>query len=136
LESENGLQTRNPDRTLEFGSARPRAASRAGSAFAKLDCAFPAGAALTVGELLRADDARLVTDLCGFVQRMSRKEPEAAEIASWRSSIRSLRRLLDDPRLRGLTVLLEVASPLSSGRMDCVLLGSAAMARTALSFSN
>jgi hypothetical protein len=126
LQNENGIRPQDRNGTPASRVGSPRNANSAEATFAKLDCAFPAGATLTVPELLRADEVALIADLGEFVRSTSGKDPEPAEVFSWRSSIRRLRRLLDDPRLRGLTVLLEVATPLSSGRMDCVLLGSTA----------
>jgi uncharacterized protein len=126
LQNESGIRPHDRNGTSAPRVAPPRIANSADTTFAKLDCAFPAGATLTVPELLRADEEALIADLGEFVRSTSGKDPAAAEVFSWRSSIPRLRRLLDDPRLRGLTVLLEVATPLSSGRMDCVLLGSAA----------
>lgn len=92
--------------------------------FTRPGSSFAAGVSLPVAEFLAADPADLTERLRQFVERISWRPPNDAEVASWATSIPAMQRLLDDPRLHGLVVLLEAVLPRGLGRVDCVLLGS------------
>jgi uncharacterized protein len=93
--------------------------------FARRGSSLRSGVSLDVPRFLSADPAALAQELRSFVEDLcgQRRPNNDPEVASWNTSVPALQRLLGDPRLHGLWVLLEVALPNGLGRVDCALLG-------------
>ncbi len=93
--------------------------------FAHRASSLRAGVSLDIARFLSADPAAIAQQLRLFVEELSgeRRRDDDAELASWKSSVPALQRLLADPRLHGLWILLEAALPNGLGRVDCALIG-------------
>jgi uncharacterized protein len=93
--------------------------------FAHRASSLCAGVSLDVARFLSADPTAIAQQLRLFVEDLSgeRRRDDDSELASWKSSVPALQRLLADPRLHGLWILLEAALPNGLGRVDCALIG-------------
>ena len=58
-----------------------------------------------------------------------RREPGASEVNSWRNSLRAISGIFDAASLKDNGVILEYELPLSSKRLDCMVLGKDASAK-------
>jgi uncharacterized protein len=101
------------------------AATAAEGLFAYKGSSLHAGVSLDVSEFLRADPEQLVQQLTAFVEELAgpKRLNYNAELASWRTSVPALQRLLADERLQHLWIVLEAVLPNGLGRIDCALLG-------------